>query len=577
MDILARLANLPGALPGACAQGLIWGIMAIGVYLTYRILDVADLTVDGSFGTGGAVCVMCLLSGMNVWAALFIALLAGLATGLVTGLLHTFMGIPAILAGILTQLALYSINLKIMGKANQSINVDKYDLLISLRWVKELALHNPIIMVILVSAVVIGVLYWFFGTELGCGIRATGSNPAMSRAQGINTSFNVVLGLAVSNGLVALSGALLSQYQGFADVSMGRGAIVIGLAAVIIGEALFSRIFHNFALKLVSVSLGAIIYYIVIQLVLTLGFDANLLKLLSASVVAVFLAVPYWKSKYFAKPAAKKAQKEDAKMLEIQNVSKTFNAGTVNEKTALNGLNLKLNEGDFVTVIGGNGAGKSTMLNAVAGVWPVDSGKIIIDGTDVTKLGEHQRAAYIGRVFQDPMTGTAATMQIEENLALAARRGKRRGLRSGITKAERERYRELLKSLDLGLEDRLTARVGLLSGGQRQALTLLMATMNKPKLLLLDEHTAALDPKTALKVLTLSAKIVEENHLTTMMITHNMKDAIKYGNRLIMMHEGHIIYDVSGEEKKNLHVSDLLAKFQIASGGEFANDRMILS
>ena len=258
-------------------------------------------------------------------------------------------------------------------------------------------------------------------------------------------------------------------------------------------------------------------------------------------------------------------------MLEIQNVSKTFNAGTVNQKTALNGLNLKLNEGDFVTVIGGNGAGKSTMLNAVAGVWPVD------EGVDVTRLSEHQRAAYIGRVFQDPMTGTAATMQIEENLALAARRGKRRTLRIGITKAEREQYRELLKTLDLGLEDRLTARVGLLSGGQRQALTLLMATMNKPKLLLLDEHTAALDPKTALKVLTLSARIVEENHLTTMMITHNMKDAIKYGNRLIMMHEGHIIYDVAGEEKQKLHVSDLLAKFQIASGGEFANDRMILS
>ena len=287
MEIIARLANLPGALPGACAQGLIWGIMAIGVYLTYRILDVADLTVDGSFGTGGAVCVMCLLSGMNVWAALLVAVLAGLLTGLVTGLLHTFMGIPAILAGILTQLAL------------------------SLRWVKEFALHNPIIMVILVTAVVIGVLYWFFGTELGCGIRATGSNPAMSRAQGINTNFNIVLGLAVSNGLVALSGALLSQYQGFADVGMGRGAIVIGLAAVIIGEALFSRIFHNFALKMAAVSLGAIIYYIVIQLVLTLGFDANLLKLLSASVVAIFLAVPYWKGKYFSKPVKK--AKEDAK------------------------------------------------------------------------------------------------------------------------------------------------------------------------------------------------------------------------------------------------------------------------
>ena len=243
-------------------------------------------------------------------------------------------------------------------------------------------------------------------------------------------------------------------------------------------------------------------------------------------------------------------------MLDIQNISKTFNPGTVNEKTALNGLSLHLNEGDFVTVIGGNGAGKSTMLNAVAGVWPVDEGKIMIDGTDVTRLSEHQRAKYIGRVFQDPMTGTAATMQIEENLALAARRGKPRTLRIGITRREREEYKELLKSLDLGLENRLTARVGLLSGGQRQALTLLMATMNR---------------------LTLSAKLVAENHLTTLMITHNMKDAIKYGNRLIMMHEGHIIYDVSGEEKQKLHVSDLLAKFQTASGGEFANDRMILS
>ena len=289
MEVLARLANLPGALPGACAQGLIWGIMAIGVYLTYRILDVADLTVDNSFGTGGAVCVMALLSGQNVWTALILAFIAGLACGLVTGLLHTFMGIPAILAGILTQLALYSVNLKIMGKSNQSINVDKYDLLI----------------------VLIGILYWFFGTELGCSIRATGSNPHMSRAQGINTSFNVVLGLMVSNGLVALSGALLSQYQGFADVSMGRGAIVIGLAAVIIGETIFGRIFHNFALKLAAVSIGAVVYYIVLQLVLTLGFDANLLKLLSAVVVAVFLAVPYWKGKYFTKPVPKKAQKEE--------------------------------------------------------------------------------------------------------------------------------------------------------------------------------------------------------------------------------------------------------------------------
>ena len=264
-------------------------------------------------------------------------------------------------------------------------------------------------------------------------------------------------------------------------------------------------------------------------------------------------------------------------MLEVINASKTFAKGTPNEHKALDHLNLSLKEGEFVTILGSNGAGKSTLFNAICGNFLLDEGSVILDGKNISYLPEHQRSASIGRLFQDPMKGTAPNLTIEENLALAARRGKHRTLRIGITKAEREQYRELLKTLDLGLEDRLTARVGLLSGGQRQALTLLMATMNNPKLLLLDEHTAALDPKTALKVLTLSARIVEENHLTTMMITHNMKDAIKYGNRLIMMHEGHIIYDVAGEEKKNLQVSDLLAKFQIASGGEFANDRMILS
>lgn len=264
-------------------------------------------------------------------------------------------------------------------------------------------------------------------------------------------------------------------------------------------------------------------------------------------------------------------------MLEIQNIHKTFNPGTINEKVALNGVNLNLNPGDFVTIIGGNGAGKSTTLNAIAGVWPVDEGKIIIDGVDITKLSEHKRALYLGRVFQDPMTGTAATMSIEENMAIAARRGDRRGLGWGITKKERERYKEALKELDLGLEDRLSSKVGLLSGGQRQAITLLMASLKKPKLLLLDEHTAALDPKTAAKVLAISDKIIQEHQLTAMMVTHNMKDAIAHGNRLIMMHEGKIIYDVSGEEKKNLKVADLLAKFEEVSGGEFANDRMMLS
>ena len=310
--LLAKLLTIPDALPGAVAQGLIWGIMAIGVYITFRVLDVADLTVDGSLCTGGAVCIMMMLAGCNVWVAMLIATVAGLLTGLMTGLFHTFMGIPAILAGILTQLSLYSINLKIMGKANQAINVDKYDLLISLRWVKQAILGNPLIMVSILIVALIVVLYWFFGTELGCSIRATGANPNMSRAQGINTDLNKVLGLMLSNGLVAFSGALLSQYQGFADVSMGRGAIVIGLAAVIIGEAVFSRIFRNFALKLLAVVFGSIIYYVVIQIVIQLGLDANLLKLLSAVVVAIFLAVPYWKGKYFRRPVkAAPAGKEE--------------------------------------------------------------------------------------------------------------------------------------------------------------------------------------------------------------------------------------------------------------------------
>ena len=264
-------------------------------------------------------------------------------------------------------------------------------------------------------------------------------------------------------------------------------------------------------------------------------------------------------------------------MLELKNVCKTFNPGTVNAKVALTDLNLTLHDGDFVTVIGGNGAGKSTMLNAIAGSFAIDSGSIVIGGQDITHLPEHKRAAFLGRVFQDPMMGTAPTMQIEENLALAARRGKRRGLRWGVTKAEREAYQARLRALDLGLEDRMTAKVGLLSGGQRQALTLLMAALQQPKLLLLDEHTAALDPRTAAKVLELSDRIVQEHNLTTLMITHNMKDAIAHGNRLIMMDAGHVVVDISGEEKKKLTVPDLLALFSHASGSEEANDKMLLS
>ena len=306
---MSFLSSLMNALPGAAAQGLAWGIMAIGVYITFRILDVADLTVDGSLATGGAVCVMLIRGGFNPWIALLCAMLAGMLSGLVTGLFHTRCGIPAILAGILTQLALFSVNLRIMGsKANVAINPDNYTLLVSLRNVKKLVPQNPILVVAVFTVVVIALLYWFFGTELGSSIRATGANANMSRAQGINVDFNKVLGLMISNGLVALASALYCQYQGFADVNAGRGAIVIGLAAVIIGEVVFSRIFRNFALKLLSVALGAVIYYIVIQFVLTAGLNTNDLKLITALVVAIFLAIPYWKGKYFH--AAVKTKKE---------------------------------------------------------------------------------------------------------------------------------------------------------------------------------------------------------------------------------------------------------------------------
>ncbi len=299
MNIMALIS----ALPGAAAQGLIWGIMAIGVYITFRTLDIADLTVDGTMCTGGAVCIMMMMNGHNVWVAMLAAFIAGMLAGLATGFFHTFMGIPAILSGILTQLALWSVNLKIMGKSNQALNVDKYNLLVSLRYIKGVPIfNNTIVIVAIMIVVLIAILYWFFGTELGCSIRATGCNSNMARAQGINTNFNKVLGLMISNGLVALSSALLAQYQGFADINMGRGAIVIGLAAVIIGEAIFGRIFRNFALTLLSVGFGAVIYYLVLQVVIWLGVDTDLLKMFSAIVVAIFLAIPYWKSRYFAKP-----------------------------------------------------------------------------------------------------------------------------------------------------------------------------------------------------------------------------------------------------------------------------------
>ena len=544
---MALITNLYSAL----AQGTLWGIMALGVYITFRILDIADLSCDGTFALGGCISAILITRGVNPFVTLLFALVGGMLAGLVTGWLHTKLMIPAILAGILTMIALWSVNIRVMGGPNVSLLGEDtaFTKVMDLLGVDQTL--ATLVVGVIIGAIVIAALYWFFGTEIGCALRATGNNEFMVRALGGNTDTSKVLGLVISNGLISVSGALVAQNQGYGDIKMGTGSIVIGLASIVIGEVIFGKRF-NFAYILASLIGGAMVYRMIISLVLHFGLSTDDMKL-------------------------HQHRKRGKVMLEIKNVHKTFNKGTINEKKALNGVNLHLDPGDFVTIIGGNGAGKSTTLNMVAGVYPIDQGTIILDGKDISDLPEYKRAYMLGRVFQDPMMGTAAGMQIEENMAMANRRGKKRGLSWGITKKEKEMFKEKLQMLDLGLEDRMTSKVGLLSGGQRQALTLLMATLKKPSLLLLDEHTAALDPKTAKKVLDITEKIVARDNLTTMMVTHNMKDAINIGNRLIMMSDGKIIYDVKGEEKKKLKVADLLQKFEEASGGEFANDRMLLS
>ncbi len=716
------MINLETILSGI-NQGLLWALLALGVFLTYRLLDFPDLTVEGSFALGGAVAAIMVSKGQNPFLAAVVSTLAGAGAGLVTGMLHTKLKIPPILSGILTMIALWSINIRIMGSPNQSTTENT--VIVKLQsWLNLERQYSVLILGLTAVVIVVGVLYWYFGTESGSAIRATGANEKMCRAQGIQTDTQKILCLMFSNALVGLGGALVAQEQSFGDVSMGVGAIVIGLASVIIGETLFVRA-RNFAVKLIGVIVGSIVYRVIITLVINSNFmTPSDVKLITAIIVGLALSLPLLRSafgklgnwayknnsayaafverrravtqarkhkrnalreerrrereskkrqtltteqseqaleravrkledrnfaiKYRArkrssralertqysivrkenkrKALAAQAEKERAalqsapqdkraalekrvakldsrtailqsmiderrkkaqmlhrsltsgeEILQINNISKTFNAGTINEKKALADLSLTIYKGDFITVIGGNGAGKSTLLNMISGVYGVDKGDIWLDGDNVTKASEHRRAKYLGRVFQDPMLGTAANMEIRENLALAYRRGKIRGLKWAISRAEKAIYYQQLKRLDLGLENRMTARVGLLSGGQRQALTLLMATLVQPKLLLLDEHTAALDPKTAAKVLDLTQEITSEHNLTTMMITHNMKDAIRYGNRLIMMHEGNIIYDVSGEEKSRLSVEDLLRKFEEVSGSKMANDRMLMN
>lgn len=600
-------------MPGTVSLGLLWGIMTLGVYLTFRVLDFSDLTVDGSFALGGAVAVSLVVAGWSPFVATIVAIVAGALAGACTGFLHTKLKIPGLLASILTQISLYSINLHIMTKASlsfPSVFMDgKKHINTMFQRLPGFGLTDKVVVMCygaIIVSVVIAVLWWFLHTEKGITIRSTGDNPQMSRALGINTDRMKVLCLMIANGLTGLSGALVAQSDSNATLQMGFGGIVFGLAAVIIGEMVFR--FRSLAGKLVAVVLGSILYRLIQSTVLAMNWPADDFKILSAGIIVIALALPtvtpvvdrWLISLGVKKPRAAKQKEERAEpvdvhaaqtthaplpvaeevketSLQVANISKTFNAGTVNQKNALVDVEFTLAPGDFVTVIGGNGAGKSTLLNIVAGVFPVDGGGIAIGSSTVTNEPEYKRARLIGRVFQDPMMGTAPNMTIEENLSIALRRGQRRGLRPALRKAEREQFCELLKTLDLGLENRLRTRTGLLSGGQRQALTLLMATMTRPKLLLLDEHTAALDPKTARNVLALTERIVREQRLTALMVTHNMKDALQYGNRTIMMHEGKILIDIEDKVKKRMKVEDLLMMFERASGDALANDRMLLS
>ncbi len=604
--------------------GLPYAILAFGVFISYRVLDFADMSCEGTYVLGAATTLVMISNGSNAWLATLVGIICGCIGGLVTGLLHTKLKINGLLSGIITLTACFSINLVIFGitKGETFSLANTYN---SFRTLKVNGTDDPtifslfsglfsirkygMILEMFIIVVIIGsILYAFFGTEVGMSMRASGMNKKMARTQGINTDFYMILGLVISNGLIALAGAIGAQRDYTVSSTSGTGMLVIGLASIIIGEALFGkRTFWNW---LISIALGAIVYYFVIAIALYLGFPSHLLKLLYAILIALILTFGFLKEKYHwkldligrIKSLFKKNKDGDAKdntndidekdlaiesniveekalssnenvdletnedktMLNVCDALKIFNRSGNKEdlKVALDHMNVEIKEGDFVTIIGGNGSGKSTFFNCVSGVYKLDGGKIVINDIDVTKTPEYKRAKYIGRVAQDPYQGTAQDMSILENMSIASRRNRKRTLKWGFNKKETDNYKKLLSTLNLGLENRMNTKIGLLSGGQRQAVTLLMATLRRPDILFLDEHTAALDPKTAKTVLELTENVVNENKLTAVMVTHNMKDAIKYGNRLLMFNNGKCIYDVSGEEKKNLTVEMLLQKFE---------------
>lgn len=549
----------------ALAQGLIWAPMGFGIFVSFRILREADLTAEASFTLGAATGAFSLLFGVHPLFSLVLSFIAGAAGGAITGLLITRLNIQPLLAGIITMTGLYSVNLTILGQANVSLHtvVTMRELLSGLGLPRNM---DSLLLGLFVILILLLLLTTFFSTRAGQALIATGDNATMARANGIDTDSMKMLGFMLANGLVAITGNLVAQDNGFADISMGIGTVVLGLAAVILGEVLFRQL--SLSARLAAIVPGSIIYRLLLLLVLQLHFSPENFKLFSALVLAICLGIP--KLRAAAPSAATTAPTKTASgqtvapvlttagpRLVLRGVDKTFRRDATHVLHAMDHLDLSVEAGDFITIIGANGAGKSTLLNAVAGTFLPDQGQILIDGRDITRQGEAVRAEEIARIFQNPAMGTAPRMSVAENLALAAHRGEARGLALALTETERERYRAALQTVGLGLEDRMDTEMQALSGGQRQAVALLMATIKKPKVLLLDEHTAALDPKTAQLILAFTERTIRENGLTALMITHNLEDALAYGNRLIYLDHGQIARSFSAEEKRAMRPVDL--------------------
>ena len=574
-EITVTIATMLSLGETALKLGLICSLTVLALFLSYSMLNVCDLSTDGCFTFGAAVGAVVAVSG-HPFLSIAAAMAAGIASGFVTAILQTKLGVDSLLAGIIVNTALYSVNIAVMG-GSSLINMNRTTTVFTM--MKDALSGTPlkgredIFIAAIAVILVIVFLVFFLKTRLGLAIRATGNNSDIVKSSSINPVFTTVIGLCVANAFTALSGCLLSQSQKSVDINIGQGMVTIALASLLIGGTILGR--GGIFVRAVGMVLGSFIFRLVYTVALRFNMPAFMLKLVSSVIVVLAISGPYLKKQW---PVIKLLM-TDTKgvqgfILKFEHISNSFNPGSVNEILAIKDLSLELEKGDFATIIGSNGAGKSTLFNAICGDFLTDSGVIMLDGQDITFMPQHVRAKTIGRLYQDPMRGTAPGMTIEENLALAAGKG---GWLSHVSSQEKERFHEDLKILEIGLEKRMTQPVGLLSGGQRQALTLLMATMNPPKLLLLDEHTAALDPGTAEKVLNLTKRIVEEHQLTCLMITHNMQSALDLGNRILMMDSGDIVLDIHEEEKKGLTVEGLLEKFKTGAGKMLDNDRILLS